>query len=548
MALTQKSNSLIELDAVIVGAGFSGLYLLHRMREAGFSTRIFETGDNVGGTWYWNRYPGARCDVESIYYNYTFSNELLKEWTWSSKYAEQPEILSYINYVADKFDLRRDIQFKTRVDSAHFDEKKNRWEVHLNNGQTVSARYFITAVGCLSASNVPKFKGLESFKGEWYHTGRWPHEKVEFKGKRVGVIGTGSSGIQSIPVIAKEAEHLTVFQRTPQYSTPARNEPNDPEYIKQVRDNYREIRTQMRSSLTGIPAEPRNRSAFDDTPEERRRTYEAAWEKGGLLTISYSYNDLSLTPEANETVAEFIRSKIREVVKDREVAEKLLPNFYYGTKRPIIDTDYFETYNRENVTLVDVKKAQIEEITPIGVRTADAEYELDMIVFATGFDAITGPLFKIDIRGRDGVSLKEKWAGGAETRTYLGIGTASFPNMFMLTGPESPSVLSNMMVSIEQHVEWVSDCINYMRDNNKEVIEVNMEAENAWTKHCREVAEPTLYVKTESWYMGANIEGKARGFQIYLGGVGPYRQICDEVAEKGYEGFTLKASEESVVK
>ena len=548
MALTQKSNSLIELDAVIVGAGFSGLYLLHRMREAGFSTRIFETGDNVGGTWYWNRYPGARCDVESIYYNYTFSNELLKEWTWSSKYAEQPEILSYINYVADKFDLRRDIQFKTRVDSAHFDEKKNRWEVHLNNGQTVSARYFITAVGCLSASNVPKFKGLESFKGEWYHTGRWPHEKVEFKGKRVGVIGTGSSGIQSIPVIAKEAEHLTVFQRTPQYSTPARNEPNDPEYIKQVRDNYREIRTQMRSSLTGIPAEPRNRSAFDDTPEERRRTYEAAWEKGGLLTISYSYNDLSLTPEANETVAEFIRSKIREVVKDREVAEKLLPNFYYGTKRPIIDTDYFETYNRENVTLVDVKKAQIEEITPTGVRTADAEYELDMIVFATGFDAITGPLFKIDIRGRDGVSLKEKWAGGAETRTYLGIGTASFPNMFMLTGPESPSVLSNMMVSIEQHVEWVSDCINYMRDNNKEVIEVNMEAENAWTKHCREVAEPTLYVKTESWYMGANIEGKARGFQIYLGGVGPYRQICDEVAEKGYEGFTLKASEESVVK
>jgi cation diffusion facilitator CzcD-associated flavoprotein CzcO len=548
MALTQKSNSLIELDAVIVGAGFSGLYLLHRMREAGFSTRIFETGDNVGGTWYWNRYPGARCDVESIYYNYTFSDELLKEWTWSSKYAEQPEILSYINYVADKFDLRRDIQFKTRVDSAHFDEEKNRWEVHLNNGQTVSARYFITAVGCLSASNVPKFKGLESFKGEWYHTGRWPHEKVEFKGKRVGVIGTGSSGIQSIPVIAKEAEHLTVFQRTPQYSTPARNQPNDPEYIKQVRENYSEIRTQMRSSLTGIPAVPHDRSAFDDTPEERRRTYEAAWEKGGLLTISYSYNDLSLTPEANETVAEFIRSKIREVVKDQEVAEKLLPNFYYGTKRPIIDTDYFETYNRENVTLVDVKKAQIEEITPTGVRTADAEYELDMIVFATGFDAMTGPLFKIDIRGRDGVSLKEKWAGGAETRTYLGIGTAGFPNMFMLTGPESPSVLSNMMVSIEQHVEWVSDCINYMRDNNKEVIEVNVEAENAWTKHCREVAEPTLYVKTESWYMGANIEGKARGFQIYLGGVGPYRQICDEVAEKGYDGFTLKASEESVVK
>ncbi|WP_160719443.1 flavin-containing monooxygenase [Bacillus sp. USDA818B3_A] len=547
MSLTQKSNSFKELDAVIVGAGFSGLYMLYRLREAGFSTCVFETGDNVGGTWYWNRYPGARCDVESIYYNYTFSDELLKEWTWSSKYAEQPEILSYINFVADKLDLRRDIQFNTRVESAHFDEEKNRWEIHLNNGQAVSARYFITAVGCLSASNVPKFKGLENFKGEWYHTGRWPHEKVEFEGKRVGVIGTGSSGIQSIPVIAKEAKHLTVFQRTPQYSTPARNQPNDPEFIKQVRENYSEIRKQMRSSLTGIPMVPRDRSTFDDTSEERRRTFEAAWEKGGLLTISYSYNDLSITPEANETVASFIRSKIREVVKDQEVAEKLQPSFYYGTKRPIIDTDYFETYNRENVKLVDVKKAPIEGITSAGVRTSDAEYELDMIVFATGFDAMTGPLFKMDIRGRDGVSLKEKWAGGSQTRTYLGIGTSGFPNMFMLTGPESPSVLSNMMVSIEQHVEWVSDCINYLRDNNKGVIEVDVEAENAWTKHCREVAEPTLYVKTDSWYMGANIEGKARGFQIYLGGVGPYRQICDEVAEKGYEGFTLKAAEETIV-
>jgi cation diffusion facilitator CzcD-associated flavoprotein CzcO len=548
MTSTQKSNSLTDLDAVVVGAGFSGLYMLYRLREAGFSTRVFEAGDNVGGTWYWNRYPGARCDVESIYYNYTFSDELLREWTWSSKYAEQPEILSYINFVADKFDLRRDIQFKTLVNFAQFNEEKNRWDIQLNDGKTVSAKYFITAVGCLSASNVPKFKGLENFSGEWYHTGRWPHEKVDFKGKRVGVIGTGSSGIQSIPVIAQEAEHLTVFQRTPQYSTPARNEPYDPDFIKQVRENYSEIRKQMRQSLTGIPAVPRNRSALEDTQEERRRIYEAAWEKGGLLTLSYSYNDLSINPEANETVAEFIRSKIREVVKDPEVAEKLLPNYYYATKRPIIDTNYFETYNRDNVTLVDVKKAPIEEITPNGLRTAESEYELDMIVFATGFDAMTGPLFKMDIRGKDGVSLKEKWAGGAQTRTYLGIATAGFPNMFMLTGPESPSVLSNMMVSIEQHVEWVSDCIKYLRDHGKDVIEVKEEAENTWSKHCREVAESTLYVKTESWYTGANIDGKARGFQIYLGGVGPYRQICDEVAAKGYEGFTLKASEESVLK
>ncbi|CAM3584711.1 NAD(P)/FAD-dependent oxidoreductase [Aeromicrobium ponti] len=547
MSSNQKSNSLTDLDAVIVGAGFSGLYMLYRLREAGFSTRVFEAGDNVGGTWYWNRYPGARCDVESIYYNYTFSEELLKEWNWSAKYAEQPEILSYINFVADKFDLRRDVQFNTRVLSARFDEKKNRWNVQLNNGKTVSAQYFITAVGCLSASNVPKFKGLETFKGEWYHTGHWPHEKVEFKGKCVGIIGTGSSGIQAIPVIAKEAEHLTVFQRTPQYSSPARNVPNDPDYLEGIRKNYIEIKEKMRHSITGIPETPRNISVFDDSPNERQRVFEEAWKKGGLLSLSYTYNDLSITPEANEIVAEFIRSKIRETIKKPEVAEKLLPRFYYGTKRTIIDTDYFETYNRDNVSLVDVKKAPIQEITASGVRTADAEYKLDMIVFATGFDAMTGPLFKMDIRGKDGVSLKEKWGAGEQTRTYLGLGTAGFPNMFMLTGPESPSVLSNMMVSIEQHVEWVSDCINYMRDHKQEVIEVKDEAENTWSKHCREIADQTLFTKTDSWYMGANIEGKARGFQIYLGGVGTYRKICDEVAGKGYEGFTLTASEESVV-
>lgn len=536
-----------NLDAVIVGAGFSGLYLLHKLREAGFSTSVFEAGENVGGTWYWNRYPGARCDVESIYYNYTFSEELLNEWTWSAKYAEQPEILRYINFVADKFDLRRDIQFKTRVNAAHYDEEKNRWDIQLDNGQLVTAKFFITAVGCLSASNVPKMKGLENFKGEWYHTGHWPHEKVEFNGKRVGVIGTGSSGIQSIPVIAQEAEHLTVFQRTPQYSSPARNTALDPEYLKEIRANYNEIKTQMQQSAVGIPVVQGERSALDDPPEERQRLFEAAWEKGGLMTLSTTYNDLSINPEANETAQEFIRSKIREVIKNPEVAEKLLPNFYYGTKRTIIDTNYFETYNRDNVTLIDVRKAPIQEITSNGIRTAEGEFELDMIVFATGFDAMTGPLFKIDIRGKDGVSLKEKWAGGSQTRTYLGIGTAGFPNMFMLTGPESPSVLSNMMVSIEQHVEWVSDCLNYLRENGLGVIEANEEAEINWSQHCREVADMTLFTKTDSWYMGANIEGKARGFQIYLGGVGTYRQICDDVADKGYEGFILIPSKEPVL-
>ncbi|WP_155922105.1 flavin-containing monooxygenase [Bacillus sp. EB01] len=536
-----------NLDAVIVGAGFSGLYMLYRLREAGFSTRVFEAGDNVGGTWYWNRYPGARCDVESIYYNYTFSDELLNEWKWSAKYAEQPEILRYINFVADKFDLHRDIQFKTRVNSAHYDEEQQRWNIQLEDGQSVTATFFITAVGCLSASNVPKIKGLENFKGEWYHTGHWPHKKVEFKGKRVGVIGTGSSGIQAIPVIAKEAEHLTVFQRTPQYSTPARNNPLDPEYLKEIRKNYSEIKTQMQQSAVGIPILHGEKSALDDSPEERQKVYEAAWEKGGLMTLSTTYSDLSINPEANETVQEFIRNKIREVVKNPEIAENLLPSFYYGTKRTIIDTDYFETYNRDNVTLVNVRKAPIQEITSSGIKTAEEEFNLDMIVFATGFDAMTGPLFKMDIRGKEGVSLKEKWSGGSQTRTYLGIGTAGFPNMFMLTGPESPSVLSNMMVSIEQHVEWVSDCLNYLRDNGVGVIEALEEAENTWSAHCREVADATLFTKTDSWYMGANIEGKARGFQIYLGGVGTYRQICDDVAAKRYEGFTLIPSKEPVL-
>lgn len=357
MTSTQNGDKTTYLDALIVGAGFSGLYMLHRLREAGFATRVFEAADNVGGTWYWNRYPGARCDVESIYYNYTFSEELLDEWTWSSKYAEQPEILSYINYVADKFDLRKDIQFKTRVQTAVFDEKTNRWNVQLSNGESVSAQYFITAVGCLSASNVPKFKGLEHFKGEWYHTGLWPHEGVDFKGKHVGVIGTGSSGIQAIPVIAQKAEQLTVFQRTPQYSIPAHNEANDPEYLKEVRENFSDIRTKMRQSLVGIPISPGEKSALEVTEEERNKTFEEAWKKGGLLAFSYAYNDLTLSAEANETVASFIREKIREIVKDPETAEKLLPDYFYATKRPIIDTNYFETYNRKNVSLIDVKKA-----------------------------------------------------------------------------------------------------------------------------------------------------------------------------------------------
>lgn len=541
-----NTNQNINLDAVVIGAGFSGLYMLYRLREAGFSTRVFEAAPDVGGVWYANRYPGARCDSESIIYNYTFSDELLQEWTWTSRYPEQAEILSYLNYVADKFELRNEIQFNTRISAAHFDEVSNKWKIQTDDGLSITAKYFITGVGCLSTSNIPNFKGLESFEGDWYHTGKWPHEKVDFTGKRVGIIGTGSSGIQSIPIIAQEAEHLNVFQRTPAYCTPARNHVYDPEYINEIKGKYSEIKRQIRESKSGYLFKIINdRSALSDTPEERNKEYEKLYQKGGF-GLGQTYNDLLENEEANETVGEFLRSKIDEIVKDPNVAEKLKPYYYFGAKRQVLDTNYYETYNRENVTLVDVKAAPIVEITPKGIKTTEAEYELDVIVFATGFDAMTGPLFKIDIRGKGGLALKEKWDNGLQTQTYLGIANAGFPNMFMLTGPESPSVLSNMPVSIEQHVEWIGDCIEYMRKHGVETIEAKLEAEEAWSKHCSDLANSTLYSKVDSWYTGKNIEGKASRFLIYVGGVGEYRKICDEAAAKGYEGFSLSPKTSSV--
>ncbi|KQL49575.1 cyclohexanone monooxygenase [Brevibacillus choshinensis] len=546
MTTLQKkdANQLVTYDAVIVGAGFAGLYMLNRLREAGLSTLVYEAGDGVGGVWYWNRYPGARCDSESIYYNYTFSEELYQEWTWSSRYPGQPEILQYLNFVADKFDLRRDIQFETRVVSAHYDETQTKWCIQTDDGASVWATYFISAVGCLSAANVPKLKGIESFQGEWYHTGNWPHEKVEFTGKRVGVIGTGSSGIQSIPVIAEEAAHLMVFQRTPQYSSPARNHDLDEEYVQSAKQRFQEIKQAMRESAIGFPIKRSEQSALEVTEEERQQAYESAWQKGGLIFTS-TFQDLMVNGEANDTLCEFIRTKIKETVQDEKIAEMLLPSYYFATKRPVLDTHYFETFNRDNVTLVNVRKEPIIEITPKGLRTEEAEYELDILVFATGYDAMTGPLLKMDIRGKNGLSLKEKWAEGARVKTYLGITTAGFPNMFMITGPESPSVLSNMPVSIEQHVEWIADCIQYLRDHGKDCIEPKSDAEEAWSKHCWDVADSTLFTKAESWYTGANIKEKPVGFPIYLGGVGNYRQICTDIAAKGYEGFTLQGVTEN---
>jgi cyclohexanone monooxygenase len=529
-----------EFDAVVVGAGFAGMYQLYRLRELGMTTRVYEAGDGVGGTWYWNRYPGARCDVESLEYSYSFSPELEQEWEWTERYPTQPEILRYANHVADRFDLRRDIQLNTRVTSAHYDEGARRWTITTDQGDVVSARFCIMATGCLSTPNRPHFKGLDNFRGPWYHTGMWPKEGVDFSGMRVGVIGTGSTAIQSIPQIAKQAAHLYVFQRTPNFSMPAQNGPLDPEFQRHMKANYREHRRKARESAFGVPFEVTEismKSALEVSPEERERELEARWQYGGA-TIIASFADFLTNKKANDYAAEFVRNKIRQTVKDPAVAELLLPNDHpLGTKRPCVDIEYFETYNRDNVTLVDVRAHPIEEITRQGVRTGGTEYELDAIVFATGFDAMTGALFNIDIRGKGGRGIKEKWAEGP--RTYLGLAVEGFPNLFTITGPGSPSVLSNMMVSIEQHVEWITDCIKYMVERDVAAIEATRDAEDAWVEHVNVVGNYTLYPLANSWYVGANIPGKPRVFMPYIGGVGNYRKKCDEVAANGYEGFAL---------
>ena len=535
-------------DAIIVGAGFAGLYMLHRLRALGLSARVIEAADGVGGTWYWNRYPGARCDIESLEYQYGFDDDLPREWKWSERYASQPEILHYLNHVADKLDLRRDIQFETRVTTAHFDEASSRWQIETDRrqdksrmdfgGDRFSAAHCIMATGCLSAPRRPGFKGLESFEGDWYHTGYWPHEGVDFTGKRVGVIGTGSSAIQSIPHIARQAAHLTVFQRTPNFSIPAHNGPIDHEVERQMTERYTEVRRRARASAAGVVSRaPSERSAMQVSEAERQEEFEARWQYGGL-GMGGAFIDIVISPEANETAADFVRCKIRSIVKDPATADLLCPKDYpFATKRLCVDTEYFETFNRDNVTLVDVKSSPIEEITPKGLRTTDAEYEFDALVFATGFDAMTGALLNIDIRGRGGNALADAWAAGP--RTYLGLQVAGFPNLFTITGPGSPSVLTNMIVSIEQHVDWITGCVEYMLEHGIRTIEPSVEAQDAWVEHVNQVANLTLFPRANSWYMGANIPGKPRVFMPYIGGLGTYAQKCDEVAANGYEGFTL---------
>jgi len=537
-ATTAPCHVPSEIDAVIVGAGFAGMYMLHRLRGLGMSAIVLEAGTGVGGTWYWNRYPGARCDTESMQYSYSFSPELQQQWSWSERYAGQPEILRYANHVADRFGLRRDIRLETRVTAAVWDDGKRRWQVTTDRGDTVSARYCVMATGCLSNARMPDFPGRESFRGEVYHTGHWPHEGVDLAGKRVGVIGTGSSAIQAIPVIAETAAHVTVFQRTPNYSIPARNGPMTPDYEQDWKTQYDARRAMARQTRNGILANFNDKSALEDSPEARQRQYEARWVTGGT-TFMASYNDLITSKASNDTAAEFVRNQIRSIVKDAKTAELLAPKDYpIGTKRICADTNYFEVYNRDNVSLVDIRNAPIERLTEKGLVTGGKEYEFDAVVFATGFDAMTGTLLKIDIRGRDGQSLRTKWEAGP--RTYLGLMTAGFPNLFMITGPGSPSVLSNMLVSIEQHVDWLADCLGHAQSRQCNLVEPTQQAEDDWVAHVNEVAHKTLYPSAASWYMGANVPGKPRVFMPYIGGVGRYRQHCDDVAAKGYEGFRVE--------
>ena len=540
MSERNNGRAATILDAIVVGGGLAGLYALHRLRRMGLRAQILEAGSSIGGTWFWNRYPGARCDVESLEYSYSFSDELQQEWVWPERFAAQPDILRYINHVADRLALRQFIVTQARVVSATFDRDTDLWTVTTAGGEVFEAPFCIMATGNLSLPRVPRFQGLESFKGNWYHSGLWPEEGVDFSGRRVGVIGTGSSGIQMIPIIAEQARHLTVFQRTANFSVPAENRPITPELDRRHKEKYRSWRDEARRTPFGIAGHPPpTRSALDDAPDERARVYQEKWGTGGNISFLYAYNDMLVNKESNETAAQFVRDKIRSIVRDPGVAALLSPRDHpIGTKRLCLDNGYFETFNRDNVTLVDVRADPIAEITPSGLRTQTRGFELDDIAFATGFDAMTGALLNIDISVQDGPRLEDKWAHGP--RTYLGLMTAGFPNLFMITGPGSPSVKSNMVASIEQHVDWIADCLQHLRDQDISRIEVDESAENSRVRHVNEIADATLYPQANSWYNGANIAGKPRVFMPYVAGLDKYRKICDEVAANDYRGFSLK--------
>ncbi len=528
-------------DVVVIGAGFGGLYAHYRFRQLGMSVFGFEQGTDVGGTWYWNRYPGARCDVESVDYTYSFSRELLDEWQWSERFSTQGEILEYASYVADRFDLRRDIKFESKIVSAIYDVAANLWTVRTEKGESITCRYLVTTVGCLSVPKDPDFEGLESFKGQWVQTGAWPKEGVDWAGKNVLVIGTGSSAIQSIPEVAKTAGHLTIFQRTANYSVPAYNGPLPEHRQKEVFADYPAYLAMLRKTRGGQTFELQTDNfAADFSLEEQRERMEQAWQLG-RWNLQSCFRDITLNEDANRLAGEFVHAKIRETVKDPATAEKLIPRGYpFGTKRLCLDTDYFETFNRDNVDLVDINEEPILRITETGLQTSAKHYPADLIIFAIGFDAMTGPLVNLGIKGRGGHSLKDAWADGAES--YLGLAVPGFPNLFTVNGPSSPSVLTNMILSLEQHVDWIADCIAALRERGLDIIEARQDATDEWAQHTEMVANHTLFPKANSWYMGANVEGKPRMFLAYIGGFDNYAARCDAVAANDYEGFALSTS------
>ena len=536
-ATTASNRADKPLDVIVIGAGFSGLYAVYYLRKKGFSVRAFDGAGGIGGTWWWNRYPGARVDIPSApFYAYTFSDELAQEWDWQERQPAQPEVLAYLEFVADKFDLRKDIQLNTWIRDAAFNEQNQYWELATDSGQHIAGRFLVCAAGTLSAANKPAIPGLEDFAGECFHTGQWPHEEVSFAGKRVGVLGTGSSGVQAIPIIAESAAHLTVFQRTPQYTIPAGNRPLDKTYLKQVQTDWAMHREFMHTTLSGMPYPLVERSALDDTPERRREMFESLWGEGGFSVLFGGYNDLMTNADANATISEFVRDKIRETVRDPAVQEKLMPDYMLGTKRLILDDGYYASFNRDNVSLVDLRSDPIERITGQAVVTQSTEHPLDMLVLATGYDAITGTLLRINPRGRRGADLASTWADSFTT--YLGMTIPGFPNLFLIHGPQSPGVLHNMPLAAELHCHWISDCITYLDEHQLHTIEPAPGMEVMWREHTDAAAVHTLFHQGESWYTGSNIAGKHRQFMVHMGG-SEYFKFIDKVAADDYQGFTL---------
>ncbi len=534
-AAAAPADTDARVDAVIVGAGFAGMYLLHKLRALGMRARVFDTANGVGGTWYWNRYPGARCDVASVDYSYSFSDAIEQEWTWTEKFAAQPEILRYAEFVADRLDLRRDIRFNTRVESAVYDEARHDWRITTSDGKCCHAQFFIMATGCLSIPKDPNIPGLENFVGPRYFTSRWPHETIDFTGKTVGLIGTGSSGIQVAPELASDAASLLVFQRTPSFTLPARNADLPSDFIDDVKANYRERRALARRHPAGHLRPLTKRPTLSIDAQTRQTLFDGAWQRGGLDLFG-EFGDLGVNEAANVEIARLIHDKIDSIVADKTVAELLKPRSEpFGGRRICLDTDYYSMFNRANVTLVDVSADPIEEIVADGIRTRNSHYRLDALVLATGFDAMTGALLGIDIRGRGGRALKDKWSSGPAS--YLGIAIAGFPNLFTITGPGSPSVLTNVIASIEQHVEWLGDLFTHMQRHGLKAVEAEPDAEAAWVRHTFELAEPTLMMRANSWYLGANVPGKPRVFMPYAGGLDVYRDKCDRIAAENYRGF-----------